>query len=157
MEKKSNKSRTVLKLSVSSILTGIVMWVVGGIYHNLIMPSIDDRVHPHHEGLGVVLIAYILLGLLMTYFYNSHSDNKDSLKKGLKIGLIIGVLWVFPHGLTMAATHETSYLYQFSNTLYHTIEQGIGGIIIFITYRFIFNDTFDGARILTERKNEIRL
>jgi hypothetical protein len=138
MEAKSKKSRIILKLSVSSVLTGFVMWVVGGLYHNLIMPAIDDHLHPHHEGLGVVLIAYIILGLLMSYFYKNHADNKDSLFKGLKIGLIIGILWVFPHGLTMAATHETSYLYQFSNTFYHMIEQGVGGMIIFITYRFIF-------------------
>jgi hypothetical protein len=137
METKSKKNRSLFKLGGSSVFTGFVMWFVGGLYHNLIMPAIDNNIHPHHEGLGIVFIAYILLGLFMNYFYLNHSDNKDSLRKGLKIGMIVGILWVFPHGLTMAATHETSFLYQFSNTLYHMIEQGIGGIIIFITYKYI--------------------
>ena len=55
----------------------------------------------------------------------------------LKIGAIIGVLWVFPHGLTMAAVHESSISYQITNTMYHIIEQGIGGIIIFVTFKYI--------------------
>ncbi|HPO62082.1 MAG TPA: hypothetical protein PK762_03250 [Candidatus Kapabacteria bacterium] len=140
METKNKKSRIIFKISISSVLTGFVMWVVGGLYHNLIMPAIDDQLHPHHEGLAIVLIAYILLGLLMSYFYINHKDNRNSLMKGIKIGVIIGILWVFPHGLTMTATHETSFLYQFSNTFYHIIEQGIGGMMIFITFKYIFKN-----------------
>jgi len=108
------------------------MWVSGGLYHNLIMPAVNENMHPHHEGLGIALIAYILLGLLMSYFYQNSKDSHDSLMKGLKIGMIIGVLWVFPHGLTMAAVHESSFSYQITNTIYHVVEQGIGGICIFI-------------------------
>ncbi len=52
------------------------------------------------------------------------------------MGIIIGILWVFPHGLAMAATHETSILYEFKNTLYHMIEQGIGGLIVFCVYNY---------------------
>lgn len=107
------------------------MWVIGGLYHNLIMPAVNENVHPHHESLGITLIAYILLGLLMTYFYQSSKDSNDSLLKGLKIGALIGVLRVFPHRLTKAAVHETSISYQITNTLYHIVEQGLGGIIVF--------------------------
>lgn len=117
------------------------MWVIGGLYHNLIMPAIDERNHPHHEGLGITLIAYILLGFFISYFYNYSKYNKDTLLKGIKIGVMIGVLWVFPHGLTMAAVHETSITYQITNTLYHIIEQGIGGVVIFVTYRYFVNKT----------------
>jgi len=113
------------------------MWVIGGLYHNLIIPSINEDVHPHHEGLGITLTAYILLGLLMSYFYMNSKEIEDSLLKGIKIGVIIGILWVFPHGLTMAAVHESSILYQITNSLYHIIEQGIGGIIIFLVFRYI--------------------
>lgn len=126
-----------LKLIVASLISGFGMWVVGGLYHNLIMPSVNENMHPHHEGLAITLIAYILLGLLMTYFYLNAKDNEDSILKGIKIGVIIGILWVFPHGLTMAAVHESSISYQITNTIYHIIEQGIGGIIIFITFRYI--------------------
>ena len=112
------------------------MWVVGGLYHNLILPAVNKQMHPHHEGLGITLFAYILLGLLMSYFYLNSKDHKDSLLKGIRTGAIIGVLWVFPHGLTMAAVHESSFSYQITNTIYHIIEQGIGGAFIFISFMY---------------------
>lgn len=120
----------------SSFLSGLVMWIVGGLYHNLILPAVDKQVHPHHEGLGITLIAYILLGLLMSYFYKDSRDNIDSLPKGIRIGTIIGVLWVFPHGLTMAAVHESSISYQIANAGYHVVEQAIGGVIVFVSFRY---------------------
>ena len=131
------RSRSIFQVLISSVLSGFIMWVVGGLYHNLIMPAVNENVHPHHEGLGITLIAYIILGFLMTYFYLNSKDRGDSVLKGIKIGAIIGVLWVFPHGLTMAAVHESSISYELSNTLYHIIEQGIGGVIIFVSCKYI--------------------
>jgi hypothetical protein len=129
--------KNLYRMTIASFISGFGMWVVGGLYHNLIMPAVNENMHPHHEGLDVTLIAYILLGLLMSYFYLNSKDKNDSIAKGIKIGAIIGVLWVFPHGLTMAAVHESSISYQVTNTIYHIVEQGIGGIIIFVTFRFI--------------------
>ncbi len=137
MKTKKQKNRIFFQLITSSVLSGFIMWVIGGLYHNLIMPSINENIRPHHEGLGIALLAYILLGLLMSYFYLNSKEIEDSLLKGIKIGVIVGILWVFPHGLTMAAVHESSISYQITNTLYHIIEQGIGGIIIFVTFRYI--------------------
>lgn len=93
--------------------------------------------HPHHEGLGITLVAYIILGLFISIFYQNSKEIKNSLAKGLKIGILIGILWVFPHGLTMAAVHESSILYELKNTIYHLVEQGIGGMMVFVTYRFL--------------------
>lgn len=131
-----NTKKRIFSLLISAVLSGFVMWVVGGLYHNLIMPAVNSNIHPHHEGLGITLIAYIILGFLMSYFYQNSKENKDSLLKGIKIGMMIGVLWVFPHGLTMSAVHESSISYQITNTLYHVVEQGIGGVIIFLTFRY---------------------
>ncbi|MFA6400347.1 MAG: hypothetical protein WCX31_01800 [Salinivirgaceae bacterium] len=129
--------KNIFKMIIASFVSGFAMWVVGGLYHNLIMPAVNENMHPHHEGLGITLIAYILLGLLMSYFYLNSKNNRDSISKGIMIGAIIGILWVFPHGLTMAAVHESSVSYQITNTIYHIIEQGIGGIVIFGTFRYI--------------------
>jgi H+/Cl- antiporter ClcA len=125
------------KIILASFASGFVMWVVGGLYHNLVMPAFNKNMHPHHEGLLIILIAYILLGLLMSYFYLNAKDGSDSIIKGVKIGVVIGILWVFPHGLTMAAVHESTISYQVTNTVYHVFEQGMGGIIIFLTYRYL--------------------
>lgn len=120
----------------STLFSGLGMWITGGLYHNLILPSINDAIHPHHEGLGITLIAYFILALLMTYIYSISNTNVDTALKGVKLGVIIGILWVFPHGLTLAATHDTSLVYEFKNTLYHLIEQGIGGLIVFYVFDY---------------------
>jgi len=127
--------KNIFRLLTASVFSGFVMWIVGGLYHNLIMPAINENMHPHHEGLGITLIAYILLGFLMSYFYSDSEDKVDSVWKGIRIGSIIGILWVFPHGLTMAAVHESSIRYQITNTMYHIVEQGIGGIMVYMVYR----------------------
>ncbi len=127
--------KKIIRLIAASVLSGLVMWLVGGLYHNLILPAVNENVHPHHEGLGITLIAYILLGFLMSYFYRNSKENKESLLKGIKIGALIGILWVFPHGLTMAAVHESSIDYQITNTMYHIVEQGIGGVMVYLVCR----------------------
>lgn len=135
--KTKQKNRLIFQMIISSLFSGFTMWVVGGLYHNLILPTVIENMHPHHEGLGITLIAYILLGFLMSYFYLNSKEIRDSLIKGIKIGAIIGILWVFPHGLTMAAVHKSSISYEITNTLYHVIEQGIGGAIIFVTVKYV--------------------
>ena len=129
------KNRNWKKMVIVSFVAGIGMWIVGGLWHNLILPAVDNSIHPHHQGLGIVLIAYVILGLLMSYLYTlSFGDNK-SWKNGVLIGVMVGVLWVFPHGLSMAATHGTSIIYEFKNTLYHVFEQGIGGVLVFWVFK----------------------
>ncbi|MCP4132684.1 MAG: hypothetical protein GY754_17090 [bacterium] len=45
-------------------------------------------------------------------------------------GIIIGILWVFPHELVMAGAHHgKSIAYVFKNAAWHMVEQGLGGII----------------------------
>lgn len=112
------------------------MWIIGGLYHNLILPTINEKIHPHHEGLGITLIAYFILAFLMSHIYSLSNAKIDTPVRGAKLGVIIGILWVFPHGLAMAATHETSIEYEFKNTLYHMIEQGIGGLVVFYAYNY---------------------
>lgn len=130
MKSTLKQTRLVPRMIISSVLSGIVMWVMGGLYHNLILPAVNQSMHPHHEGLLMVLIAYIILGLLMGIMYIHARKTKKPMLIGLKVGVLTGVLWVFPHGLTMAAVHESSTAYEAWNMLYHVLEQGLGGIII---------------------------
>jgi hypothetical protein len=119
-----------------TLSAGPGMWIIGGLYHNLILPAFNETIHPHHEGLGITLIAYFILAFLMTYIYSLSNAKINTLLRGAKLGIVIGILWVFPHGLAMAATHETSIVYEFKNALYHMIEQGIGGLIVFCVYNY---------------------
>lgn len=122
------------RLLTATLVGGLGMWVIAGLWHNLILPIFNKNIQAHHEGLGLLLVAYFILSLLMTYIYSLSYKGGKPVIEGLKLGIIIGILWVFPHGLAMASTHDTSIIYEIKNTLWHMIEQGIGGIIIALIY-----------------------
>ena len=69
------------RLIPTVIFSGFVMRVVGGLYHNLISPTIVYQVHPHFEGLGITLIFYIIICFLMTYFYQNFLQDKGLIAK----------------------------------------------------------------------------
>jgi len=106
------------------------MWIVAGLWHNLLLPVIDKNVEAHHEGIGILLIAYFILAFLMVYLFELIQKKHHYIYEGLRIGIVIGILWVFPHGLAMAGAHNTSIFYEIKNAIWHIIEQGIGGIVI---------------------------
>ncbi len=120
----------IFRLLIATLASGIGMWIIAGLWHNLILPEINENVQAHHDGIGLMLIAYIILGFLMSYVYSLLAKGDKPIFIGLKIGIIIGILWVFPHGLVMAGAHNTSILYEIKNTIWHMFEQGVGGIII---------------------------
>ena len=122
------------KIIVATLLGGFGMWLVAGLWHNLILPSIFPDNHATHDGIFIGLIAYFLLAGVMAYLYPFYSQNKSNSKTGFLFGMIIGFLWVFPHGLALAGSHDTSIAYEIRNCIYHLFEQGIGGIIIGLIY-----------------------
>ena len=118
------------KILTSTIVGGLSMWILAGLWHNLILPTVNKNIHAHHEGIGILLIAYFILAFFMTYVYTLINKKNKPVLEGLKIGILIGIIWVFPHGLAMAGTHDTSILYEIKNTIWHIFEQGVGGIIM---------------------------
>ena len=119
-----------LRLFLATVAGGIGMWVVAGLWHNLLLPIINDNVTAHHDGLVIGLIAYFILAILLAFLYLQSYRRENIFFEGAGIGIVVGILWVFPHGLIMAGVHDTSIIYEIKNTLYHMVEQGIGGIII---------------------------
>ncbi|TKJ40490.1 hypothetical protein CEE37_09255 [candidate division LCP-89 bacterium B3_LCP] len=124
-------NKTVRKLILATLAGGFGMWIVAGLWHNLIMPTLYKDTHASHEGIGIMLVAYIVLAAIMAYIYPLGYKGGKPVLEGLRFGIIIGILWVFPHELAMAGAHEgKSIIYVFRNAGWHIIEQGIGGIII---------------------------
>lgn len=119
----------------AGVISGLGMWIIAGLWHNLILPSVNENIHPHHEGIVIMLMAYLILGLLMSYVYSLLNREPSRLFNGLRLGIIAGILWVFPHGLAMAGVHNTSIAYEIQNAIWHIVEQGIGGIIIAFVHK----------------------
>ena len=59
----------IKKFIISSVACGLGMWIVAGIWHNLIMAALYKETHATHEGVGIMLIAYLVLGVIMAYMY----------------------------------------------------------------------------------------
>lgn len=123
------------KIILSILLSGFGMWIVAGLWHNLILPGLYVDTHATHEGIGLMLISYFVLAGFMVYLYPLIFIKNKAIINGLKLGIFVGVLWIFPYTLTMAGAHETSIVYVFKNTIWHMVEQGIGGMIIALTYK----------------------
>ena len=70
----------------------------------------------------------------MAYVYPLGYKGKKPVWEGLRFGMIMGVLWVFPHELAMAGAHGDSLAYVFKNAAWHLVEQGVGGIVIGLVY-----------------------
>lgn len=111
---------------------GFGMWVIAGIWHNLVVPTFyADAGRAEHKGIWVLLISYVILATLMTYLYQrGGAPARSRVLNGFAFGGLIGFLWVFPHELALAAAHGDSYAYVFRNGAWHVIEQGLGGIVI---------------------------
>lgn len=119
------------KLLVSTLIVGFVMWSISGIWHNLILASFYvNEAHATHEGVGILLVAYLILGMFMVYLYDKLYKGGNGVIEGMKFGVLIGLLWVFPHELAMAGAHGEALGYVFKNGAWHMIEQGLGGIVI---------------------------
>ena len=84
MNREKRKNGQWKKLVLSTFAGGFGMWVVGGLWHNLILPNFSDTVEAHHDGLGITLIAYFILAFLMAYIYLLIYKGNDSVFNGLK-------------------------------------------------------------------------
>ncbi len=133
------KSQTIKinwkKLLLATLICGFGMWILAGLWHNLVLPIFNNNIEPHHDGIGIMLISYFILSFFMSYLFIQLPESNNWRIKGFKLGIIVGILWVFPHGLTMAGAHDTSIIYEVKNMFWHMIEQGFGGIIIGFVYR----------------------
>ena len=118
------------KFILATVAGGITMWIVAGIWHNIIMANFYNKQHAEYEDIALLIIAYLILAMFMSYLYPLFNKLENRVLNGLLFGCIIGLLWVFPHELVMAGAHGSSVLYVIKNGAWHLVEQGIGGIVI---------------------------
>jgi len=121
---------TLKRVVFPTVTTALSMWTIAGLWHNLLMPTLYADSHAKHDGIGMLLVAYFVLALFMTYLYPRLRGDSSTAVAGLRLGVVVGLLWVFPHGLAMAGAHDESLAYVFKNGLWHVVEQGLGGLVL---------------------------
>jgi len=129
------KALNYKKFLLASLAGAGAMWLLAGLWHEVIMASFyAAEAHATHEGTAIILLAYLILGILMAYLYPLVYKGGRPFLEGLWFGILIGLLWVFPHELAMAGAHGKSLVYVFKNAAWHIVEQGAGGIVIGLVY-----------------------
>ncbi len=125
------------KFTPAALAGSVAMWLLAWLWHMLLVPGFyaaNDEA-AHHDGLGLIVLAYLLLGALMAYMYPIGYKGGRPVLEGLRFGLLIGLLWVLPHALVRAGAHGgDSISYVLINSAWHLIEQGAGGVIIGLIY-----------------------
>lgn len=133
------------RFALATLASGVAMWLLAGLWHLVIVPSFYST-HggvEHHEGGWMISVGYLLLAVVMAYMYPSLSRGGRPIREGLKLGLMVGFLWVTPHALVRAGAHDGSLTYIAINGAWHLVEQAVGGAIIGLVY---------GARLAATRK-----
>ena len=125
----------IKKLGLAAIVGAASMWILAGLWHKVVVPGFYASSHgAQHEGVAVIAIAYVVLGSLMAYIYPLGYKGGRPVWEGLRFGLLMGLLWVFPHELAMAGAHGKSLVYVLKNAAWHLVEQGAGGVAIGLMY-----------------------
>jgi len=120
--------KTLLK---ASLVSAVIMWMVAGVAHEILFEQFfADASHEGHKGPAVIFIAYCILALIMSYLFSICPRGQRWVVDGMKFGALMGVLWVFPHGLAMAAAHSQSISHELINGVWHIFEQCLGGLVI---------------------------
>lgn len=122
---------TYLKAVIAALVGALAMWITAGLFHEVVALHFANGLPAApHENVGVILIAYTLLSVLMTFFLRHTRTAANPLLHGAIIGMVVGVLWVFPHTLSLAAAHGEPLLPVVGNAVWHVFEQGLGGVVI---------------------------
>jgi len=119
-------------LALAALASGVAMWLLAGLWHLVLVPGFYSS-HggvQHHEGGWMISAGYVLLAVTMAYVYPALRHGGPPILDGLRLGLLIGFLWVTPHALVRAGAHDGSLAYILANGAWHLVEQGVGGAII---------------------------
>ncbi len=123
------------KLAAAAIGGGLVMFLLGGLWHMSIMGTFYDEnsvAAPLPEAkMQFIVLGYLILGLLMAYIFPKGYGGGGAVCEGLRFGAVIGLLWVLPHavvlhGVEFGAMGKLILV----DAVWHMVEQGIGGIAI---------------------------
>jgi len=126
-----NTPISLKRLVLATLAGGVTMWLLGGLWHTVLMVAFySAATHAAHEGVGTILLAYLILAGMTAYLFSRVHRGGRPAVTGLKLGVLIGLIWVFPHGLAMVGAHGDSLVYVFKNAAWHIVEQGIGGVVI---------------------------
>ena len=116
----------------------IVMFLLAGLWHAVIM---EDFYKAHatsntlaEPNMQFIALGYFILALILAYIYPFGYKGGSPVIEGLKFGMVMGLLWIFPFSTVLFGIMESSGTLFAVDVVWHIVEEGIGGIAIGLVY-----------------------
>ena len=126
------------KFIIALVAGFVVMFLLSGLWHVLIMGDFYKANTPsamEQHQLQFIALGYLILAVLMSYIYPKGYQGGTPVTEGLKFGIVIGLLWILPVSVVLSGV-ITGYSGKLLivDSVWHIVEQGIGGIVIGLVY-----------------------
>ncbi|MEE9167080.1 MAG: DUF2177 family protein [Candidatus Neomarinimicrobiota bacterium] len=126
------------KLALSFLAGAVAMTLLGFLWHQVIMSGFYDEqlgdVLRSEPNVAFVVLGYLVLALLMAYIYPIGYKGGSPTSQGLKFGILMGLIWVLPHGLVYVGVLNFTLTYTIVDGIWHVVEEGVGGVVIGLLY-----------------------
>lgn len=129
------------KYLIATLSGFFVMYILGYVGHEYIISLFSSGVDPmepimkSEPNILGIAVAYFVLALLMAYMYPKGTEGTNVFSNGLKFGILIGLLFELPMAIIFYSIMEgVTISMVLTESVWHVIEQGIGGIAIAYAY-----------------------
>ena len=116
----------------------VVMYTLAGIWNMFLVARFFTTTLSIGEGhpiMAYVFSAYLVLSLIMAYLFPRLKIDGSWTSRGLKFGVVMGILWVVPFDLLIHGAFRYPSIALITDTLWAIIEQGLGGLVISYVYQ----------------------
>jgi hypothetical protein len=117
----------VKKFIIATLAAFVVMFLLGGLWH---VTLLGDFYTAQTE----VLLGVLILAFLMALVYPIGYKGGSPVREGLRFGVLIGLIWILPWSVIIHGIWKYPLLCVIVDSVWHIVEQGIGGLIIGIIY-----------------------
>ena len=125
---------------LATILSGLVMFLLAAVWNLFIVRNFVEANIPIIRSapiIPLIVLGYLVLALFMSCLYpRLIESNGNTIIQGFIFGIFMGLLWMLPFNIVLHGNYEFPFISLFIDTGWAIVEQGIGGIVIALTYSF---------------------
>jgi len=115
-----------------------VMFALSGLWYMVLMSKFyraqDQGIMREQFNFLFIVLGYIVLAFLMSLIYPVGYKGGSPAKEGLRFGVLIGLVVWLTANLTIHGVLKNTLASALVDSVWHIVEQGIGGIAIALVY-----------------------
>ena len=122
------------KMLLAIVVGFVVMFGLAGLFHLVIMKDYFEAKVGVASSMMYPILSYAILAVLMSYMYPMINKGTSAIKDGLCFGILVGLLCRVPMEVLHLGYGSGDWGYVITEAIWHSIEEGIGGIVIAMVY-----------------------